>query len=480
MEGKTQEAASAAAGMSTRSASEWRSGPLPSESRPARTWRTREDPFAEVWDKELVPLLKADAEHVLDATILLSEVESRHPGRFGPHHLRTLQRRIRDWRAVFGAPREVFFEQTHPPGLEGAVDFTDGTELGITIRGVLLNHKLFEFVLSCSTWTWIDIAYSETYEALAKGVQGALWDLGGVPAELRSDNLSAATHELRRSGGRALTSRFKAVLDHYRMRSTRIRPGQAHENGGVESRHRITKRLLAQALVLRGSHEFQHVDDYLAFARQVVDEQHNRKIAPRLEAERAHLRPLPPTAIPSHSSYRPTVRKWSTIRVMNCTYSVPSRLIGHEVEARVHASTVEVWFKGHLVEAMPRLRGAGQHRVDYRHIIWSLVKKPGAFARYRFREELFPSAVFRAGYDRLRSSHGDRADIEYVKILHLAASTMQSDVERAIGRLLESSDRFDYVAVKQLFAPEIPSVPAVEIPAPDLRSYDRLLTGVSS
>jgi hypothetical protein len=297
--------------------------------------------------------------------------------------------------------------------------------------------------------------------------------------EWGSDNLSAATRELRRSGGRALTVRFAAMMDHYAMRSTRIRPGQSHENGGVESRHRITKKLIAQSLVLRGSRDFQSVDDYLAFVRKVVDENHNHKIASRLQLERAALRPLPSRPIPSYSTYRPTVRKWSTIRLNNSTYSVPSRLIGHEVEARVHANTVEVWFKGRLIETMPRLRGSGRHRIDYRHIIWSLVKKPGAFARYRFREDLFPTSIFRAGYDRLKSWHNDRADIEYVKILHLAASTMQCDVERALTVLLQGDARLDYAAVKQLAAPEVPSIPRIAIPAPDLAAYDQLLTAVA-
>ena len=104
----------------------------------------------------------------------------------------------------------------------------------MTIRGVPFPHLLFEWVLSYSTWTYVGLTFSETFEALVAGLQGALWTLGAAPAWLRHDNLSAATHELKRSGGRQLTARFPQVLDHYGRRSSRIQPGKPHarERGG--------------------------------------------------------------------------------------------------------------------------------------------------------------------------------------------------------------------------------------------------------
>ena len=204
------------------------------------------------------------------------------------------------------------------------------------------------------------------------GLQGALWTLGAVPAVLRHDNLSAATHELRRSGGRR---------------------------------------------------DFADEAAYLQFARAVVDETRNARAAPRLAEERPYLRPLPPARIPEYTTFRCVVRKWSTIRVGGRVYSVPSRLIGHTVEARQRPSTVEVLYGGRVLCTMPRLRGSAEHRIDYRHIIGSPVRKPGAFARYRFREELFPSLVFRAAYDALGRTHGERADVEYVRLLHPATTT---------------------------------------------------------
>jgi hypothetical protein len=477
MKGKSQESAAAAAGMSVRTARKWESGSFPSGPRAPRSWRTRPDSFEGVWDEEIVPLLLRDEERILQATTLFELLESRHPGRFEPGQLRTLQRRMRDWRAVQGPDREVYFEQVHPPGREAQLDFTHAAELGVRIGGVPFEHLLFEFVLCFSGWRFVCLAYGETFEALVDGLQGALWKLGGVPEIARSDNLSAATHELRRSGGRALNERFAAVLDHYGLRSTRIHPGRSHENGVVEQAHHRLKSALAQALVIRGSRDFETVEAYEAFVQEIV-ERMNRPSLARLAEERPHLRPLPSSRVPSYTVYEAKVRKWSTIRVSNKTYSVPSRLRGHTVEVRQHANEVEVVYGGKVVEQMPRLRGGHEHRIDYRHVIWSLVHKPGAFARYRYREELFPTSAFREAYDALVRFRGERADVDYVRTLHLAASTLECTVEKALRELLAERVPFDYVAIRERAAPAKPAVPHLVTPAvPDLRVFDALLAG---
>lgn len=473
MQGKTQVAAAAAAGMSERTARRWRESLLPSEAKNPRHWRTRPDAFAEVWADELVPLLKADEERVLESRTLLAELEKRHPAEFGEGQLRTLQRRVRDWRALHGPARDVIFPQEHLPGREGCFDFTHGRELGVTIRGELFEHLLFEFVLSYSGWTWSSLAYSETFEALSLGLQSALWTLGGCPEVARSDNLSAATHELKVTGGRTLTRRYRDLLDHYGMRSTRIRPGESHENGVAEQKHSRTKSLLAQMLVIRGSKDFGSVDEYEALVHEVVDES-NRLRKEKLSLEREQLRPLPSSRVPVHTTFHPRVSCWSTVRVGSRIYSVPSRLIGHDVEVRQHPDVVELFYAQKLVETMPRIRGDKAARIDYRHVIWSLVRKPGAFARYRYREELFPSLTFRRAYDALQA-RTERADVEYVRILHLAASTMESTVESALAELLVSGDGFDYVKVKELASPRPTSVPKLSVPAVDLTQYDRML-----
>jgi hypothetical protein len=475
MEGKSQEAAAAAAGMSVRTARKWESGPLPSGSVPARSWRTRPDPFAGVWDEEIVPLLVRDEERILQATTLFELLESRHPGRFAPGQLRTLQRRMRDWRAVHGPAREVFFEQIHPPGREAQLDFTHASELGVRIGGVVFEHLLFEFVLSHSGWRYVCLANGETFEALVDGLQGALWELGGVPEIARSDNLSAATHELKRSGGRALTERFAGVLDHYGLRSTRIHPGRSHENGVVEQAHHRLKSALAQALVIRGSRDFETVAAYEAFVAETV-ERMNRPALERLAEERPHLRSLPSSRVPAYTVYAVKVRKWSTIRIANKTYSVPSRLRGHTVEVRQYANELEVVYQGQVVERMPRLRGGREHRIDYRHVIWSLVHKPGAFARYRYREELFPTPAFREAYDALVRFRGERADVDYVRTLHLAASTLECTVEQALRELLAERVPLDYATIRERAVPAKPEIPPLATPeVPDLAVFDALL-----
>ena len=477
MQGKKQATAAAEAGMSERAARKWASGPMPSDVHPPRTWRTRQDPFEDLWATEVVALLETDEDGRLQAKTIFEHLQDRHPGRFKSGQLRTLQRRIRDWRAAHGPGREVFFEQVHPPGREGAADFTRAHELGVTISGEILVHLLFVFRLSYSGWTHVSLAFGETYEALVHGLQSALIALGGVPAVLRTDNLSAATHELRLTGGRQLNDRFKQVLEHFGMDSTRIRPGNAHENGVAEKANHLVKTALDQALLIRGTRDFESVDSYIEFARDVVGRRVNQTCFERLTEELDHLHPLPSSPFPEYTTTHATVRRWSTVRVGKRAYSVPSNLIGHQVEVRQYADFVEILYRGQRIETMPRLRDDSKARIDYRHVIWSLVRKPGAFARYRYREELFPTPTFRAAYDAIARHRGERTDIEYVRILHLAASTMESRVEAALKILLEKNEPFDYVTVKELAEPETSTVPPLAKREPDLSAYDALIGG---
>lgn len=477
-EGLTLQAAAAAAGISERSARTWAKGSLPSARKKPRTWRTREDVFAGIWTTEIEPLLRDDEDGGLEAKSVFAEICRKYPGQFESGQLRTLQRRFREWRAIRGPEREVFFPQQHVPGRMAALDFTHGTELGVTIAGAVFAHLFFHLVLAFSGWHFVQLAYGETFEALLSGLQNALWSLGGVPEVLRLDNLSAATHELRSTGGRTLTKRFQDVVDHYGFKASRIQVGEAHENGVVEKGHDLLKSALEQALRLRGSREFASVAEYEAFVTHVLQRDLHIGREEKLAQERRLLKPLPATRLPEYTRIEVQVRRWSTIEVGKRIYSVPSRLIGHLVEVRQYADVLEVRYGGKVIETLPRLRGEGGCHVDYRHVIWSLVRKPGAFAHYRFREGLFPSLVFRRAYDALRARRGDRADVEYVRVLHLAASTSEATVERVLDELLAAGEAFDYAAVKARAKPEAPEVPEVTIGQPDLSDYDALLTGV--
>lgn len=477
MEKKTLEAAATAAGMSERTARKWGHGALPSATGAPRTWRTRPDPFVDVWAADVEPLLVADKDGKLEAKTIFEEICRRHPDAFDSGQLRTLQRRVRVWRAEQGPEKEVYFPQKHAPGRMASIDFTHATELAVTIAGIPFVHLFFQLVLACSGWRFVQLAFGETFEALLSGLQAALWALGGVPERIRLDNLSAATHELALTGGRSLTKRFAEVVDHYGFEASRIKPGESHENGVAEKAHDLLKGALDQALRLRGSREFASVADYLSFVQHVVDEKFNRGREGKLAEERTHLEALPASRLAEYTKLTARVRKWSTINLSGRIYSVPSRLIGHDVEARVFADVVEVRLGDKLIETMPRLRGEKGHRIDYRHVIWSLVRKPGAFGAYRYREDLFPSLAFRRAYDALRDARGDRADVEYVRILHLAASTSERPVETALSALLERGTSFEYVDVKSLAHPDEPIIPTLSIGTPDLASYDALLAG---
>ena len=349
----------------------------------------------------------------------------------------------------------------------------------MSVGGRPYRHLLFQLVLSHSGWRYAEAAAGETFLALKQGLQNALWELGGAPRVIRSDNTSALTHEIKRSRGRELNDSYAELLDHYGLRSTLINSGESHENGVAEQAHYRLKDAIDQALMLRGSRDFSSLDEYTGFVRKVVDRR-NRLVQEKLEQERPHLQPLPPAPVPEYVNHRAKVRKWSTIQAAGRTYTVPSRLIGKEVQIRLYAQHLEVYYKDSLIERMERVRGEREARVDYRHVIGSLVRKPGAFARYRFREQMFPTMTFRLAYDALREWRGERADVEYVRILHLAATTMECTVDSALLLLLEAGGPFDYSTVRELASPTPLQAPALSLTGvPDLRVYDSLLTGVA-
>ena len=476
LDGLTQEAVAAWLGVSVKTIRKWEIGLLPSQLNKSRDWRTRKDPLEEVWDAKIVPLLQKDEKEILEATTLLDLLKEEHPKVITDKHLRTLQRRIRDWKAFHGQPREVFFTQEHPPGREGQIDFTHCDSLGVMIAGTDFPHLIFEFVLSCSGYRWTQLAYSETFEALSSGIQGAVWSFGGTPLFWRSDNLSAATHQLKNEGGWVLTERYQGIVDHYEVRSSRIAPGNSNENGVVEKAHDILKKALGQALFLRGSDDFPTVESYWSFVTKVVEKLNSGK-REAFEEEKKSLLPLPSSAVPFYSDYKRKVSRNSCIQLSKQTYSVPSRLIGYEITLRVYPAELEVRYGDRTMERLPRLRGDGVRRIDYRHIIDSLVRKPGAFARYKFREELFPSLTFRKAYDALVGWRSSRADVDYVRILHLAAKTMETNVETALQVLLEEGVRFEYRDVQELAAPVKPAYhDQVAQLVPQLADYDRLLS----
>lgn len=474
-QGLTQDVAAAKSGMTAKTARNYEVGSLPSQIKQPRGWRTRKDPFETSWSSVVEPLLVNDEKGELRATTILEQLKARYPDEYTDKELRSLQRRLREWRALRGPEKEVFFPQVHQPGREAQLDFTHATELGVTIASEPLRHLFFELILTYSGYRYVQIAYSENFESLSDGLQAGFWAFGGVPTRVCHDSLSAATHELKKTNGRALTPRFAALLEHYQAQSRRVNVRRANENGVVESGHRTLKSALSQALIIRGNSDFATLALYLAFVADVVAALNGRCDA-RFREEQAELRPLPTAKIPSFTDFDVRVSRWSIIRVVTQVYSVPSRLVEHKVTVRLHPSEVEIIYNGQSVERFQRLHGRGVHRIDYRHLIASLVRKPGAFENYRYREELFPSLTFRKAYDAFKASRGERGHVDYLQTLYLAARTMEADVESALEILLEAGTPFDFAKVQALASPPPPQIEELVPPLqPDLEDYDGLL-----
>jgi hypothetical protein len=468
--GASQEVAALRADMSAKTGRKYeRLGQLPSEAKTPHTWRSRADPFADDWPWVVEQL---DRDAALQATTLFGLLCAQHPERYQPTQLRTLQRHIAQWRALHGPDRAVMFEQVHTPGEALQSDFTHMAEVQVTIAGEPFPHLLYHGVLTYSNVEAVRICFGETFEALAEGIEQALWQFGGAPATHRTDHLGAAIHPLPQDEQEAFKERYAALMRYYGIQPTLNNTGVAHENGDVESSHRHFKTVVDQALRVRGSREFASRGAYERFLGDLVRRRNDTRQA-RFHAERDHLLPLPTAHLAPCRELRVTVSPFSTLQILGNTYSVPSRLIGTEVLVRVRAEQLEGYIGSTCTLRLPRLQGKGGHAIDYHHLIWSLVRKPGAFAHYRFRDACFPSLRFRQAYDALVTAMPTRADAEYLRILYLAATTHEAEVDAALHLLLDSQMVPRYDAVRDLVHP--PQVPTLVPLRVDLRPYDALL-----
>jgi hypothetical protein len=321
----------------------------------------------------------------LQAKTLWEWLQRTQPGKYPESMRRTFERRVRQGKALYGSAKEVLFTQEHAPGRLAASDFTSMNELQVTMAGVPFPHLLYHFVLTCSNWEHVTLCFGEDFASLSTGLQNALGALGAVPERHRTDRLTLAVHH--DGHPEQFTAKYRALLAHYGLHAEATNPASGHEHGDVESSHRHFKEAVEQALWLRGSRDFPSREDYWEFVL-AVRAQRNAGRAAQVAVEMTHLRPLPAQRLETLERVRVRVRRGSTIRVKHNTYSVPARLLGEEVEARIGLEEIEVWYAQQLVQRRPRLRGQDQHHIDYRHIIGWLVRKPGAFARYVYREDL--------------------------------------------------------------------------------------------
>lgn len=476
--GQSQVIAAASAGMSQRTARrlERCAGEVATEDG-ARSWRTRDDPFAAVWSSELVPQLKGCPG--LQALTLLESLQERYPGAYPDHLLRTLQRRVKDWRARYGPDKEVMFLQHHGPGVRGLSDFTVLKKVLIYIAGVVLEHRLFHFRLAYSGWCHVRVVLGgESFTALAEGIVASLERLGGAPSEHRTDSLSAAFKNLDAAAQDDITQRYQALCEHYGMRATRNNPGRGHENGSIESPHGHLKRRIAQRLALRGSTDFASVADYQAFLDGVTAGIQRRNTK-RITAERAQLSTLPCQRAVDYTELMVRVTSSSTIQIRRELYSVPARLIGERLRVHLYDDRLVLYHAQRELLTLQRVR-AGRQRVrciDYRHVIGWLVRKPRALAGLAFRDELLPGPVWRAIYARLEQ----RLDSATLckRVVGALALAGEHDCEQALGHYwLSALDQGQCPTLLELqarFAPARPNAPRIEVRQHALADYDVLL-----
>lgn len=481
-QGKTQEQAAAKANLKDRkTVSKYeRVGQLPSSLKRARQHRTRADAFEADWPM-IAEKLKQSPE--LEAKALFEWLCEERSEQYQANQLRTFQRRVRQWRGL-NVKQVAVLAQKRTPGQMIQLDGTWMTALEITIQGQLLKHLLIHCVLPYSNWGWGRIAQSESLSAVRLGLQSTLMKLGYVPEMVQTDNSAAATRRLgvtedeKNEGqkGRGYTAGYQQLLDHYGLKPCSTHTHSPNENGDIEAANGALKSSLVQHLLLRGSRDFDSLEAYEAFLAKVMNKR-NRLRQKELAEELAVMRPLTETPLATSSVHKVRVSSGSLIRVLRKSYSVPTSLIGRTVTVHVQEWMLSIYYAGKLVEVIPRLIGQKGHVVNYRHLIDTLLRKPGGFRNYRYRDDLFPTLVFRQAWEALNQWFSPRrADLAYLRILNLAAKTLEGDVECALEILLDSDEHWNDTDVAELMQLETTAVPRLDQEPVSLQLYDQLLT----
>lgn len=440
--------------------------------------RRRVDPLADIFDVEIVPMLEAAPG--LRSVAIFEEMMRRHSG-LGTGIRRTLERRIRAWRALHGEEREVIFRQTHEPGQLGLSDFTDMGNAGIAIAGAPLAHRLYHFRLAYSGFEHAHVVLGgESFVALAEGLQNALWTLGGAPREHRSDSLSAAFRNLDKDAREDLTCRYEDLCGHYGMTPSRNNAGVAHENGAIEGPHGHLKRAIEDALLMRGSRAFDDLPAYRRFVGEIVG-RINARNAKRIDIERAGLAALPGRRAADYEEVSVRVTSSGGFLLRKVFYTVPSRLIGHRLRVRLYDDRLTIFIGGTELTTLSRGRahpsGKHGHVVDYRHVIHSLRRKPMALLGLVYRDQLFPRDAYRRSFDALLERLPDRQACRVmVEILALAHERgCERDLAEHLSIGLEARQLPDMAALRERFSPDPAALPIVTVRLASLAAYDGLL-----
>ncbi len=487
--GLSQQIAADAVGISVRSAQRIERGELQPQNQQqrGRHWRTRPDPLADVWDSVLVPMLERAPQ--LEPQTLLLHLEQTFPGQEWFRRKRTIQRRVEQWRALYGPGQEVMFLQEHRAGVLGLSDFTLLKGAPITIGGEVLEHRLFHFRLPFSGWCHVAVIHGgESFVALCEALQNALALCGGVPAEHRTDSLSACFRNRDGSYAGDYTSRYRELCAHLGVIATRNNRGVAHENGAIEGPHRHWKHRLEQQLLQRGSRDFATEADYRQLVAQVSASLNNRaEVEGKLAIERLHLQPLPVERFADYEPVVARVRSTSTIEVRSITYSVPSRLIGHQLTVHLRHDRLDLFLRSQFIETIQRLHARKGHkgplrRINFRHVIESLRRKPRALLRAQLQADILPGKAWHRIWRQLLAAlPPEEAARVMVDALHVAARAVDlAGVERYLRRALRSG-QVSLTALRDHYGLRPPrgllALPQLDIPEHTLSSYDELLGG---
>ena len=450
---------------------------LPSQRKAPRE-RRRPDPLGDIFKAEVVPMLQASPG--LRSVAIFEEMIRRHP-ELGGGIRRTLERRIRSWRAIHGAEREIIFRQVHAPGRMGLSDFTDMGDAGIAIAGAALDHRLYHFRLAYSGFEHAHVVLGgESFVALAEALQNALWSLGGAPREHRTDSLSAAFRNLDTQACTDLTRRYDEFCHHYGMTPSRNNTGIAHENGAIEGPHGHLKRAIQDALLMRGSADFADLAAYRGFIDEIVSRRNVRN-AKRIDLERAELQPLPGQRTSDYEEVGVRVTSSGGFTLRKVFYTVPSRLIGHRLRVRLFDDRLDLFIGGTplmtLTRGRPHASGKHDQVVDYRHVIHSLRRKPMALLSLVYRDQLFPRDAYRRTFDallmRLPERQACRVMTDLLALAHERGC--ESELADKLSTALETGQLPDMAALRAHFAPDPAALPNVEIHLVPLNVYEALI-----
>ncbi len=442
------EMSSIKAGMNRKTGSKYISlGKLPSELKNPHTWKTKIDVFENV-SEEIKSIITLEPK--VEATAMLDRLIGKYPGQFAQSHLRTLQRRFDNWKIELGRGKEIFFDQEHKPGKTMQLDWTSMNSLEISINNVKYDHKLCHCVLTYSNWEWAEICVSESFLSLKKGFQSSIKELGKIPQNLKTDNSSAATHRISNNEHkRVFNSSYKSFCEYYGItpQTTNIR--RANENGDIETQNGHFKRKLTQELIFRGHRDFGSVDEYSLFIKTIL-RKFNKSREQKLSEELAFMRDAPSIFFPEYKEEVSIVSKQSTVRFNKVAYSVASQYIGTQVTGHIFEDKIDVYYRHNLILTLPRIHDDRGACIDYRHIIKELIRKPGAFANYRYRDFMYPNETFRKLNSDLINTYGDRrGNREYLEILNLAAMEGEKRSCEAINILFEEQSAITVEMVKQ-------------------------------